>query len=74
MIFNEKALIFEEVKNHSEIWLLEDIFDYIVNHSNDDPLGIMSNPMNEYALQRAQAYGLQAERREKYARDGSSSW
>ena len=73
MIPNEKVLLYEPFKGHSELWLLEDIFDYMKNYPNTDPLGILKNPSNQYALERAKVYGLQNERRAKYARDSSGT-
>lgn len=73
MILNEKCLVYQSERGHSELWLLEDIFHYMSTHAEDDPLGIMNNKANYYALERAKAYALQKERREKYARDDPSS-
>ena len=63
-----KILVF--VKESPALWwTLDEMWTYILNHKDDDPLGIFKLPQNKYAIGRAKAYGLEQERKEKYGRE-----
>lgn len=66
------VLYFDE-KTHglmSELWTLSRLWDYMKESYlyGSDPLDLMQITQNEYALGRAEVFGMQNERRKKYGR------
>ena len=63
----EKVLVlyFEDHKLSMELWTIESLWSYIKNvvESGLDPLDIMHIPQNEYALGRAEVFGLRKDKR-----------
>lgn len=49
-------------------WSEEELWKYMVN-CKDDPLEILSCPLNKYAIGRAKVFGLKDERRASYGRE-----
>lgn len=63
-----KILVF--VKDGPALWMsVEELWDYMIAHKEDDPYGIFKLPQNKYAIGRAKTYGLEKERKEKYGRE-----
>lgn len=54
----------------TELWWKTQLWEYMARalKYGEDPLDLMHVPQNEYALGRAEVYGMQKERREKYGR------
>ena len=72
---NEKVivLLFEKDINEvqAELWTLESLWGYMARSylTGSDPYNLMTIAQNEYALSRAELYGMQKERKLKYGRD-----
>lgn len=72
MIEKVIVLYFDE-RTHglmSELWTLPRLWDYMKDalKYGTDPLDLMHIQQNEYALGRAEVYGMKRERNEKYGR------
>ena len=54
-----------------ELWTLSRLWDYVKNFyiNGKDPLDLMRITQNEYALGRAEVYGMRNERKKKYGRN-----
>lgn len=54
----------------TELWWKTQLWEYMARalKYGEDPLDLMHVPQNEYALGRAEVYGMQEERRKKYGR------
>ena len=63
----EKVLVlyFEDHKLSTELWTVESLWSYISRacKTGADPLDIMHIPQNEYALGRAEVFGLRKDKR-----------
>lgn len=68
----EKVLVISDVNGwlRMDIWTVEDLWYYMVHCYKGAPdiLGLMDILQNEYALGRAEVWGMNAERRNKYGR------
>lgn len=71
---NERVLVTyysKELKQFvTELWWKAQLWEYMARalKYGEDPLDLMHVPQNEYALGRAEVYGMQEERRKKYGR------
>ena len=69
---NEHVLVlyFEGHQLVSDLWTVEKLWSYMSRAYKDglDPLDLMLIPQNEYALGRAEVFGMVSERRDKYGR------
>lgn len=71
---NERVLVTyysKELKQFvTELWRKTQLWEYMARalKYGEDPLDLMHVPQNEYALGRAEVYGMQEERRKKYGR------
>ena len=69
---NEKVLVtyFLNGKVTTSLWTLEQLWLYEANaiRFGQDPLDLMHVTQNEYALGRAEVFGMRKERSEKYGR------
>jgi hypothetical protein len=71
---SEKVLVTyysKELKQFvTELWWKTQLWEYMARalKYGEDPLDLMHVPQNEYALGRAEVYGMQEERRKKYGR------
>lgn len=71
---NERVLVTyysKELKQFvTELWWKTQLWEYMARalKYGEDPLDLMHVPQNEYALGRAEVYGMQEERRKKYGR------
>jgi hypothetical protein len=54
----------------TELWTVEQLWNYmeVALRTGYDPLDLMFIPQNEYALGRAEVYGMRNERKIKYGR------
>lgn len=62
--------VWVEVSDQSLIrYALSSLYMYYMSHQEDDPLDILKNPHNQYAIERAIKFGSQNERKDKLARE-----
>lgn len=54
----------------SDLWTVEQLWSYmaVALQTGYDPLDLMFIPQNEYALGRAEVFGMNTERKKKYGR------
>lgn len=68
----EKVVVNHFISNNliTELWTVEQLWNYmeVALRTGYDPLDLMFIPQNEYALGRAEVYGMRNERRIKYGR------
>lgn len=71
---NERVLVTyysKELKQFvTELWWKTQLWEYMARalKYGEDPLDLMHVPQNEYALGRAEVYGMKETRRKKYGR------
>lgn len=69
---NEQVVVLSIIDGwlRSDIWVVEDLWDYMAAcyKGCEDIYGLMDIPQNEYALGRAELWGMRNERKDKYGR------
>lgn len=67
---NEKVLVILSGSPDIAHWTLEELWNYMKHayRCGEDPLKLMDIPQNEYALGRAELWGMRNERKDKYGR------
>lgn len=69
---NEQVVVLSIIDGwlRSDIWVVEDLWNYMAACYKGcaDIYGLMDIPQNEYALGRAELWGMRNERKDKYGR------
>lgn len=69
---NEQVVVLSIIDGwlRSDIWVVEDLWNYMAYCylGGKDIYGLMDIPQNEYALGRAELWGMRNERKDKYGR------